>query len=628
MTFSEIDRQFYYNGPLGAEYTKEHTIFRVWAPTADGIAVRLYRSCTDTKPFAVYDMIPTGGVWSVPVPGDLDGIYYTYAVCIEGSVRETIDIYARTAGVNGKMGMVLDLKRTDPDGWADSKPVKLDRATDAVIYELHVRDFSSDKSGGFRYRGKFKAFTEEGVVNSSGDTIGLDYIADLGITHIHLLPVADFATVDESSDSLQFNWGYDPQNYNVPEGSYSTDPYDGAVRVRELKELVLAAHKKGLGIIMDVVYNHTYRTQTSSFNILCPGYYYRHEHDGSFSNGSGCGNEFASERKMASRYIVDSLCYLAKEYKLDGFRFDLMGLLDIDTLNDASMRLRHINPSIILYGEGWTGGSSPLDEGRRAVKYNVRRLHGYAMFSDDFRDSVKGSAFHESDSGYVNGSPHAFAFRLKNAMGGGVWQRHSGIPSDWLWADEPRQTVNYAEAHDNLTFYDKLKVSMHGASESDIIAADRIGAALIMLSQGIPFIEAGQEFLRSKPLPGGGYDHNSYRSPDSVNSLKWDRMTEHRDTVDYYRGLIAIRHRFGEFCIHDGEGVRNTISFADLWEGAFEMWIGRFVLILNPTNHDIERVVSGAVYADKDRASDEPLYGVFGKAVCRSRSILLVKYRD
>ena len=622
--FDETDDKYYFDGKLGAIYSRHRTEFRVWSPFADTVKLRLYPDGNDSLPYAVTDMELKNGVWSAAVCDDLNGVYYTYEVHIDGSEFETIDIYAVSAGVNGKRGMVLDLSAAEPNGWKLDKPVRLEKYTDAIIYELHVRDFSIDSSSNFQNRGKFLAFTETGTTNSSGDATGLDYIASLGVTHIHLLPVFDFATVDESSDQPQFNWGYDPLNYNVPEGSYSSDPFDGAVRVREFRQLVMACHSKGIGVIMDVVYNHTYHTEESAFSKIFPHYYYRQK-DGSYSNGSGCGNEFASERRMAQKFIIDSLCFLAETYKLDGFRFDLMGLLDIETLNLAAEKLRRINPDIILYGEGWTGGDSPLDDSARAMKHNIRRLPEFAVFSDEIRDTIKGSVFHDEASGYVNGgSSYDKAQLIKASLCGRV--EHPQISCGSL-TDSPCQIVNYTEAHDNLTFFDKLILSMKGASDWELIAADKLGAALVLLSQGIPFIQAGQEFLRSKPLPDGGFEHNSYNSPDSVNSIKWDRLSTFREPQQYYAGLIAIRRRFSEFRMQSAEDIRTLISFQDLEGDAFIAYIGRFMLVVNPLGHELTVQASGDVYADKTSASADVLYHVDGEALCGRRSVLLVKIK-
>ena len=620
--FEATDKEFSYSGSLGADYSSESTVFRVWSPVADRVEVRLYESTMSELPFSQLEMSKNGGVWTAEAKGDLHGVFYTYLVTVENETRETIDIYAKAAGTNGIRGMVVDLSRTNPAGWENSSPVQLESYTDVVIYELHVRDFSSDESGNFKHRGKFIAFAEKDVKNEYGDKIGLDYIGELGVTHIHLLPVFDFQTVDETDPNAGFNWGYDPLNFNIPEGSYSTDPKDGVCRIKEFKELILAAHQKGIGIIMDVVYNHTFDMENSPFNKTFPDYYYRHNKDGSLSNGSGCGNEFASERIMAGKFITDSLCYLAREYKLDGFRFDLMGLLDIETLNRCSEELRKINPSIILYGEGWTGGTCPLDESLRGVKKNAVKLPRYAMFSDDFRDGVKGSVFNDKDCGFVNGnSSHYIKELIKSTISAGIYRDDVDRSADKCWTDKPQQSVNYAEAHDNLTLYDKLKFSMCGKPEELVIAADKMAAALIFLSQGIPFMQAGQEFLRSK-----GFVHDSYNSPDSVNSLKWNNVTLHKDIVDYYKGLIAIRKRFPCFRMRTSEEIKSRISYEESGEG-LAIHVDDFVLVLNPSESVIYCEIKGRaeVYANGENASEKPLY-IAEKAVdVLPLSIMLLK---
>ena len=506
------------------------------------------------------------GVWTKTAFGDLDGVYYTYVMTYDGIEQETVDIYARSVGVNGAMGMILDTAACSPAGWNKQDYVPLERYTDACVYELHVRDFSVDKSGNFCYKGRFLAFIENGLVNAAGDSIGIDHIKELGVTHVQLMPIFDYERIDET-DLLkpQFNWGYDPRNFNAPEGSYSTNPYDGRARVSELKRLVYALHKSGIGVIMDVVYNHTFATADSCFNKTYPKYYYRlwGENGEFFSNGSGCGNEFATERKMARKFIVDSLCYWASEYKIDGFRFDLMGLYDIETLNEIHKKLREINPNVILYGEGWTGGDSPLGWGSRAMKLNARNTPGYGFFSDDFRDTVKGNNFENKDRGYVNGASGNEDY-VREVICGRV--PHPQIPNleKFAWTDNPRQSVNYVEAHDNLTLWDKLYYTNSTDSFEKRIKMDKLAAAMVFLAQGIPFIQAGQEFLRSKPFPGGtAFDHNSYRSPDAINSLKWDRKSEFKDVVDYYRGLIAFRKAHSAFRMDKGTDVREHMYFID-----------------------------------------------------------------
>ena len=626
--FQKTDLQFTFDGELGAIYSDERTEFRVWSPYADAVVVKLYQSADSPSPCSVIKMKKSMGVWSVSVPGDLHGAFYTYDITANGVTRETIDIYAKAAGANGVRGMVTDLSRTNPEGWRCSKPVELSDYTDAVIYELHVRDFSSDESGNFKVRGKFASFCEKHPVNDFGDTIGLEYIRQLGITHIHLLPVFDFQTIDETDPDADFNWGYDPLNFNIPEGSYSTDPNNGALRIRQFKELIQAAHGHGLGIIMDVVYNHTYCTDDSPFTKTFPDYYYRHRPDGSLSNGSACGNEFASERAMARKFICDSLCYWAEEYKLDGFRFDLMGLLDIETLNLCAEKLKKINPSIILYGEGWTGGASSLDENRRAMKCNAVKLPDIAMFSDDFRDGVKGSVFSDSACGFVNGEPDIKQTELiKSVMSAGIYRSDIERPRAEIWAEKPQQTINYVEVHDNLTLHDKLRVSMPSASDEEIAAADRFAAALVFLAQGIPFIQAGQEMLRSKPDPDGGYVHDSYKSPDSVNSIKWNDVTVNRSVVEYYKGLIAIRKRFPQFRLRTSEEIRDRIRFETLGEGAFAEQLDDLVLLVNSTDSVLKYPIKGKaeIYANRNKAADQPLYYVDSEIPVEPHSITLAR---
>ena len=436
----------------------------------------------------------------------------------------------------------------------------------------------------------------------------------------------DSQTIDENDPEAGFNWGYDPLNYNIPEGSYTTDPNNGTDRVRQFKELIHAVHQKGMGVIMDVVYNHTYSTEDSPFAKTFPGYYYRHNKDGSLSNGSACGNEFASERAMASRFIVDSLCYLAKEYKLDGFRFDLMGLLDIQTLNTAAEKPRRINPSIILYGEGWTGGKSPLPERLRAMKKNAVKLPQYAMFSDDFRDGVKGSVFEDEECGYVNGNASELSEMMKSVISGGIYRMDVQRKRSECWTDTPQQVVNYVEAHDNLTLFDKLRISMPEASGHERVSVDKLAAALVFLSEGIPFMQAGQEILRSKPSPDGGFVHDSYNSPDSVNSIKWNDVTIHRSVMEYYRGLIAIRKRFPEFRLRTAHDIRSRLEYEDLGGGALAVHYGdRLILVINPgetvLKYDPGR--SAEIYADSKKADAQPLYRTKGAFAVKPHSIVL-----
>ncbi|MBP1561506.1 MAG: type I pullulanase [Oscillospiraceae bacterium] len=619
LLFRDIDEKYAYDGDLGALYGKDKTEFRLWAPVADEVRVQLYHDCRDEKPYRRLPMKKgRDGVWSKVAFGDLDGVYYTYVVTYDGIEQETVDIYARSAGANGAMGMVLDLKSCNPAGWESQDYVKLEHYTDACVYETHVRDFSVDKSGNFCYKGRFLAFTERGVINAAGDKIGIDHIKELGVTHVQLMPCFDFERIDETDvHRPQFNWGYDPRNFNSPVGFYSTNPFDGRTRVAEFKRLVYALHREGIGVIMDVVYNHTFATADSCFNKTYPKYYYRlwGENGESFSNGSGCGNELATERKMVRKYIVDSLCYWAKEYKIDGFRFDLMGLYDIETLNEISAKLKEINPNVILYGEGWTGGDSPLDWNKRAMKLNARHTPAFGYFSDDFRDTLKGSTFEDRDKGYVNGATGNEEY-VKEVMCGRI--PHPQIPNltKYAWTDSPVQTVNYAEAHDNLTLWDKLYYTNSTDSIEKRIKMDKLAAAMIFLAQGIPFIQAGQEFLRSKPFPGGtAFDHNSYRSPDAINSLKWDRKSEYKGVFEYYKGLIALRKAHSAFRMYDGEQVGKNMYFIDrlpqrvtgfVLSGDNEL--EEIVVFFNPNDYPVTLHAFGkyGVYADGERAGTEP----------------------
>jgi len=613
--FSRIDERYSTDKKLGAVWSAERTIFRVWSPLAERVTVNLYRTALANAPFKSLPMILENGVWSAAAEGDLNGVYYTLSLVINGKERETIDPYAKSAGANGRRGMIYDPALTEPPQIADFTAVP---KSQAVIYELHVRDLSTDESANFKARGKFAAFTERGVTNSHGDPAGLDYLAELGITHVHLLPVFDFASVDETAKRPAYNWGYDPLNYFCPEGSYSSDPNDGFARVRELKALINALHERGIGVIMDVVFNHVYDAEKSPLNAVFPDYYFRRDEDGALSNGSGCGNEFASERVMARKLIADCLCHWLTEYRVDGFRFDLMGLLDIDTLNLCAERLRILYPSILLYGEGWTGGASPLPEEKRGSIANAAKIPDYSLFSDEFRDCVKGSVFSDEDCGYINGNVEYRAETMKSALAGG---------------DNPIQRVNYVECHDNLTFWDKLALSMPDSPEEERIAADKLGAALVLLGRGVPFIAAGQEFLRSKPLPEGKgfdqFDHNSYRSPDSVNSLKWKNAAEYRSVVEYYKGLIAIRRRFPEFWA----GAAEEMTFSDLRGGAFIAQIGDFTLAVNPLPEPLTFSIEGRyeVYADSTRASDTPfreIAEIADNAAVEPRSVLLIKRKS
>lgn len=575
LDFKKADREAF-RGKLGALYSPKKTVFRVWQPFAENVELRLYSA--ENKLIRAESMRKKRGVFECAVKGCLDGVYYTFSVTRGGETVESADPYCAAVSADGERSRVTDMQKNVPKGW-DAQP-RISRK-DPIIYELSVRDFSMDENANFASRGKFLAFCEENVTNSYGDTVGLEYIKSLGATHIQLMPVFDF-----DLGGGGYNWGYDPRFFNAPSAYYSQNN-----AVSELRALVAAAHKAGLGVVADVVYNHVFSAEDSAFGRIFPHYYFRG--NGEYSNGSGCGNEFASERKMAGKFILDSLEFLAREYKFDGFRFDLMGLLDIKTMRSVERVLRGINPEILLYGEGWTGGASALSERHRAVLKNAARLPGFSFFNDSFRDAVKGSVFDAHGCGYVSGVNDAEHFEpVRRAL--------SGEYAPGFWTDSPSQTINYVECHDNHTLFDKLQISLNGAAAERIERADRMAAALTFLSRGTVFLQAGQEFLRTK-----NGDENSYRAPDSVNCLKWDKVTENRAAVEYYRGLIALRKRFyGDF----GSCVFEKIG------GGFLMRIGGgngdFFLLANPTAKKLRADISGSfeIYADENRASSSALY--------------------
>ncbi len=537
---SFINRYTYDGDDLGAVIQGDTTVFKVWAPTASQVQLNLFEAGDGGQAYEVLDMVKGDkGVWSAEASCG-HGTYYTYTVTTSLGAQEAVDPYARAVGVNGNRGMVIDLRSTDPEGFRDSGYYEdLACYGDAIVWEVHVRDFSNTIADS-QYPGKYLAFTETGLTNSAGLPVGVDYLKWLGVTHVHLQPVYDYATVDESSDEPQFNWGYDPKNYNAPEGSYSTDPFHGEVRVNEFKQMVQSLHENNMAVVMDVVYNHTY-SQDSNLNRIVPYYYYRFNPDGSSANGSGCGNETASNRVMFRKYMVDSVRYWAEEYKIDGFRFDLMALHDVQTMQEIETALHEINPKAIIYGEGWTGGTSPLRDNQKANQANIGQIQvsgegigAVAVFNDAIRDGLKGSVFDQKGSGYANGTvskttARNVAFGIKGGVRDGTVN----------WGVENAMVINYVSCHDNNTLWDKLQVTNPDASQEELLQMNRFCAEIVMLSKGTPFFLAGEEMLRTK-----GGDHNSYMSPDSVNNLDWEALTADSDAykmADFYRQLIAMR---------------------------------------------------------------------------------------
>ena len=576
----------YYGGnDLGVTYSKTHTTIRIWAPTANIVELRIYKQSQGGSAIRI-DQFEQGenGTWIINLHGDLNGYFYTIRVNDNiGWLNETPGIDAKAVGINGHRGLIFDPEPTNPEGWDDDKRVHCDHATDAIIYELHVRDFSISPSSGITNKGKYLAFTESGTLSPDGLKTGVDHLKELGITHVHLLPVYDFFTVDEQAPHETYNWGYDPQNFNAPEGSYSTNP-NTATRILELKMLVQALHKAGIGVIFDVVYNHTYHTRRSYFNQTVPGYYYRQKSNGTFSNASGCGNEMATERGMVHKFILDSLYYWATEFHADGFRFDLMGIYDLETMNQIRARMDSISPSILLYGEGWTADKSPLAETWRAVKTNVSRLYRVAVFNDDFRDGLKGNGFDPKSKGFVSGKTIQEE-NIKFGIAGACFHpqivygyvEHSKSP----WATEPWQCVNYASCHDNYTLYDKLVLSSPEASEEEISRMILLAGALVLTSQGIPFLHAGTEMAYSKQG-----DHNSYKSADEINQIDWKRKKTYNQIFQYYQALINLRKTHPAFRMISADQIRKHLIFSSDYQPGVASY-----MLVNHANEDKWRTI-------------------------------------
>ena len=549
---------------LGVTYTPERTTFKLWSPAAQRARVKLY--ATDqpgADPIDELDMGEIDGAWTAAVDDNLDGVYYTYQIRINGNWKaEAVDPYARAAGTNGNRAQVIDLSDTDPEGWQTDTRPPFKAPTDAVIYELHVRDLSSDAASGIENKGKFLGLTERGTTTPGGLPTGLDHLVNLGVTHVHLLPSFDFWTVDESRpEEPQFNWGYDPHNYNIPEGSYSTDPSDGRVRIREFKQMVKALHDAGLRVIMDVVYNHTGRSEDSHFQELAPDYFYRFRADGTLSDASGCGNEIASERPMVRKYIRESVAYWMREYHVDGFRFDLMAIHDIPTMNEVSKTLHEIDASVLIYGEGWTAGDSPLPDSLRALKAHTAQLDRIAAFSDDIRDGLKGSVFNHEDRGFASGAEHrdqTVRFGVVGATDHPQIEYDSVNYSGAAWAPEPTRSISYVSCHDNHTLWDRLAISNPRDGYGNREKMHRLALGIVLTSQGIPFLHAGTEFCRSK-----GGEENSYRSSDAVNAIKWATMSQHEKTLAYVRGLIALRKNHPAFRLGSTAAVQSHLTFSD-----------------------------------------------------------------
>lgn len=560
------DYPVYDGSDLELTYSPSVSKFKVWAPTASQVKLLLYDNGYEGGAYQTIDMSRSDkGTWALKVDEDLKGKFYTFQVRInEKWLEETPGMWVKATGVNGKRAAVIDFAETNPAGWENDVRPPLKNFTDIVLYEVHVRDFSVSPNSGIKHKGKFLAFTERGTKNSAGEATGIDHLKELGITHVHLLPSFDFASVDETKpNDKKYNWGYDPLNYNVPEGSYSTNPKDPATRIREFKQMVQSLHQAGIRVIMDVVYNHTAAGKNSHLNLLVPGYFYRMNADSTWSNASGCGNETASERAMMRKFMVESVVYWATEYHVDGFRFDLMGIHDIETMNAIRAALDKIDKTIFMYGEGWTAGASPLAESKRAVKKNAKELENIAVFSDDIRDALKGSFMHAQTPGFVSGVD-SLESSVKFGVVGAT--QHDSIDyakvlySKAPYVNNPTQIINYVSCHDDMCLVDKLKESRpENATDEDLVRFNKLAQTVVFTSQGVPFIYAGEELYRTKK----GI-HNTFQSPDSINQINWDSKTSHKDIFDYYKGLIALRKAHAAFRIPTQEMVQQHLKFINM----------------------------------------------------------------
>ena len=544
------------------EYAPDGTRFSLWAPTADEVRLMLYNEGEGGHAYRTVAMeAGEEGVWHTTVSEDLLGKFYTFNVKIDDRwLGDTPGIFAKAVGVNGQRAAVIDLRTTDPEGWADDRRPPLRSAADVVIYEMHHRDFSVASASGIEHKGKFLALTEEGTRSPEGLATGIDHLRELGVTHVHLLPSYDYASVDETRlDDNQYNWGYDPQNYNVPDGSYSTDPYRPDVRIREFKQMVQALHKAGIRVILDVVYNHTFNIESSNFERTAPGYFYRQRPDGTYADASACGNETASDRPMMRKYIIDSVLHWAREYHIDGFRFDLMGIHDIETMNQVRAALTAIDPSIIVYGEGWAAQAPQLPQDSLAMKANTYRMPGIAAFSDEMRDALRGP-FNDNKQGAflagLSGGEESIKFGIVGAV------QHPQVCNDSVnysqapWAAEPVQMISYVSCHDDMCLVDRLRASIPGIKDDEVARLDKLAQTAVFTSQGIPFIYAGEEVMRDKKGV-----HNSYQSPDSINAIDWSRKALHADVFAYYKGLIQLRKNHPAFRLGSAELVRRHLEF-------------------------------------------------------------------
>ncbi|OPJ64186.1 type I pullulanase [Clostridium oryzae] len=625
----EFDDRYYTEKPLGIHYSKTQTIFKLWSPIAENVDLLIYDSANSVP--SKFSMEETkNGVWQIKLSGDYNGFFYNYQVKIQGEENEIIDPYARACSINGIKGAILDFSLSNPKGFSKDSHIPLSNYSDAVLYEINVRDISIHPDSGIEKKGKFLGLCEENTSSSKNILTGLSHIKELGITHVQLMPVFDFSyqSVDEEHP-YKYNWGYDPQNYNIPEGNYSTAPSNPLSRILELKQAVAAFHRNNIGVIMDVVYNHIFKYEYSNLHNLFPHYFFRECENGDISNGSGCGNDIASEHSMVRKFITDSLIYWMEEYHIDGFRFDLMGILDVDTVNYIISQLKSRNSDVIIYGEGWNMGTA-IAECKRCSINNNRATKNLGFFNDVIRDSIKGSVFQENEKGFVSGKQNLESM-IKYCAAGCCITVDDKSPI----FDSPTQTINYISCHDNYTLWDKLKISCPGASENNLKAMCKLAYGILLTSQGIPLLHSGCEFCRTK----SGIS-NSYNATDIINRIDWNLKYKNMDLFQYVKGLISIRRGHNAFREVSSEDIKdhlvflpsppNTVAYLLKDNGARDSW-NDILIIYNSTSETQSISIpdgSWNIVANGKSAGLEVLEKIEGSMITVSPVSAIIAYKS
>ncbi|SEF63807.1 pullulanase [Caloramator fervidus] len=626
----EFEEKYFYDGFLGCRIINDKTEFRVWSPVAKSISLLIYKTKDPLiyeKPL-VYQMEEKNGLFSILIDKNLKGYFYNYQVEVYDKVYEVVDPYAKAVGINGLRGAIIDFNDTNPLNWDKDKPVNLKRYVDAIIYEINIRDISLGDNSGIKDKGKFLGLVEENTFSEKGVKTGLEHIKELGVTHVQIMPFYDFhyESVDEREPFKKYNWGYDPQNYNAVEGSFSKDPYDPISRIKELKTMIKKFHDNNIGVIMDVVYNHVYDYKQSSFEKLFPGYYFRSDKFGNISNGSGCGNDIATENKMVRRFIKDSVLHWAKEYHIDGFRFDLLGLFDIDTINEIYDELKKINENIIVYGEGWDLNTF-LESDKRVIQKNAYKVLNIGFFNDTIRDAVRGNTFDAEKKGFAGGEDREYDIKRSVVA---CTNYSEDLKGPYV---SPNQSINYVSCHDNHTLWDKISITNKEDSIEDRVRIHKLSYAILLTSQGVPFLHLGCDFCRTKQ----GYE-NSYNLPDNINSIDWNRKYEFRDVFEYVKGLITLRKEHIAFRLDSVEDVKKYLKFIDSPKRTIAFKIEcpadswrEIIVVYNANKNPIDLNLQNGVWnvvVDGRLAGVDTLYKIYGDKVRVSSISCMVMYRN